>query len=220
MSKFKLVLFDMDGTLLKDRTIFVFAEKKGFMDDLKRLFYSTDLAFYQKNIEIAKLLKGLESRELLEIFRKIKLNKNVKKVIKELKKRGLKTAIVTASYQIFADDLKKRLGMDYAFANNLMIKDGIVTGKLIINNKNLLEEPIGKRVYSICKSNVLDQLCEKLGITPDEVIAVGDGGIDICMLEKAGLGVAFNASVDVQKHANISIDDMSTILKYVIDDYK
>ena len=220
MSNFKLVLFDMDGTLLKDRTIFVFAEKKGFMDDLKRLFYSTDLAFYQKNIEIAKLLKGLESRELLEIFRKIKLNKNVKKVIKELKKRGLKTAIVTASYQIFADDLKKRLGMDYAFANNLMIKDGIVTGKLIINNKNLLEEPIGKRVYSICKSNVLDQLCEKLGITPDEVIAVGDGGIDICMLEKAGLGVAFNASVDVQKHANISIDDMSTILKYVIDDYK
>ena len=218
MSKFKLVLFDMDGTLLKDRSIFVFAEKKGFMDDLKKLFYSTDLAFYQKNIEIAKLLKGLDSTELLEIFRKIKLNKNVKEVVKELKKRGLKTVIVTASYQIFADDLKKRLGMDYAFANNLIIKNGTITGELVINNKNLLEEPLGKRVYSICKSNILEQLCEKLDITPEEVIAVGDGRIDICMLEKAGLGVAFNASADVQKHADISIDDMSMILKYVIGD--
>ena len=214
MSKFKLALFDMDGTLLKDRTIFVFAEKKGVMDDLKRLFYSTDLAFYQKNIEIAKLLKGLESKELLEIFRKIKLNKNVKKVLKEFKKRGIKTAIVTASYQFFADDLKKRLGMDYAFANNLIINNGIITGDLIISNKDLIEDPISKRIYCICKSSILQQLCEKLNLTTDEVIAIGDGRIDICMLEKAGLGVAFNATEDIQKHADISINDMGKILKY------
>ena len=77
MSKFKLVLFDMDGTLVKDRTIFVFAEKKGFLDDLKKLIYNSDIPFYKKSIEIAKSLKGLDCNELLEIARNIPLNENV-----------------------------------------------------------------------------------------------------------------------------------------------
>jgi len=215
MNKFKLALFDMDGTLLKERTIFVFAEKKGFMDDLRRLIYNSDIEFYEKSIEIAKSLKGLDSKELLEIFRNMPLQEHVENVVKELKKRGIKTAIVTDGYQFVADDLKERLGMDYAFANNLIIDEGIVTGELIIHNKDLAEEFIGHKIYSICKSCVLEQLCKKFDITADEVIAVGDGRVDICMLKKAGLGVAFNAPEEVQKHADISISDMSVILDYI-----
>ena len=134
MGKFKLVLFDMDGTLLKKRTIFVFAEKKGFMDDLRRLIYNNDIEFYEKSIEIAKWLKGIECKELLEIFRNMPLQEHVENVVKELKKRGIKTAIVTDSYQFVADDLKDRLGINYAFANSLIIENGIITGDIILHN--------------------------------------------------------------------------------------
>ena len=212
--KFKLALFDMDGTLLKGRTIFVFADKKGFMDDLLAIINSRTKS-YQKSIEIAKLLRGMNSKELLEIFRNIPLQNHVEKVIKELKDKNITTSIVTNSYQFVADDLKDRLGIDYAFANNLIIKKDIVTGELILNNKNLKEKFNSCMIHSICKGCILDQLCEKLGIPPDEVIAVGDSNIDICMLEKAGLGIAFNASEEVQKHADIDTSDLDIILNHI-----
>ncbi len=189
MSKYKLVAFDMDGTLLQRRTIFVFAEKKGVMDDLLRIINSNVKESYLKSIEIAKLLKDMNGKELLEIFRSITLQDHVESVIKELKKKGIKTAIITNSYQFVADDLKNRLGIDYAFANNLIIDKGIVTGELILNNKDLTERFNRCKVHSICKGCVLEELCKKFDITLDETIAVGDGMIDICMLEKAGIGV-------------------------------
>jgi len=215
MSKFKLLLFDMDGTLLKERSIFVFAEKKGFMDALIKLIYNSDKEFYEKSIEIAKSLKGMNSKELLKIFREIPLNNHVENVIQEIKKKGIITAIVTDSYQFLADDLKDRLGINYAFANNLILDEDIVTGELIIHNKDLKKEFIGNKIYSICKSCVLEQLCKKFNINPDEVIAVGDGKVDICMLKKAGLGIAYKAPREVQKHADISTEDMREILKNI-----
>ena len=214
MNKFKLVIFDMDGTLLKGRTIFIFAEKKGFMDELMRIIES-NIESYEKSIKIAKLLKGINGKELLEIFRDIPLQKYVETVIGELKKRGVRTAIVTNSYQFVADDLRLRLGIDYAFANNLIIEKGIVTGELILNNKDLTEQFNGCKIHSVCKGCILDFLCRKFGITEKEVIAVGDSAIDTCMLEKAGLGIAFNAPEEVKKHADISTGDMSVILTYI-----
>jgi len=185
------------------------------MDELKNLIYSKDTEFYEKSIEIAKSLKGMDITELLDIFRTIPLNKNVEQVVSELKKRSIKTAIVTDGYQIFADDLKNRLGVDFAFANNLIIDENIVTGELIINNTDLVKEPFGDKIYSICKSCILDKLCKNLDITPEEVISIGDGRVDICMIKKAGLGFAFNAPDEVQKHADICIDDMKAVLEYL-----
>lgn len=180
--KFKLVMFDMDGTLLDGRSIFIISEKKGFKNKLIKVLESNKEA-YQKSIEIAKFLEGCDSRELLDIFREIPLQKNIRKIAKKLKKKSVKTAIATDSYQFIADDLKERLHFDYAFANNLIIKQNIVTGELILNNdtKNMCH--FGK-TYSICKGLVLDQLCDKLNIKNKEVIAVGDGLVDIGMIKK------------------------------------
>jgi len=214
MNKYKLAVFDMDGTLLRRRTIFVFAEKKGFMDDLLRIVNSNKES-YKKSIEIANLLKGMNGRELLQIFRKIPLQQHVEKVIHEIKKKGIKTAIITNSYQFVADDLKSRLDIDWAFANNLIIEKNIVTGELIINNKDLVKQCTSCIIHSICKECVLIDLCERLNITPEEAIAVGDGLIDTCMIKKAGLGIAFNAPQTLQKYADISTSDFSMILNYI-----
>lgn len=215
MTMYKLAMFDMDGTLLNARTIFVFAEKKGFQDELMRLIKAQDLEFYEKSIEIAKSLKGMKKEELLEIFRSIPLHEHVESVIIELNKMGVKTAIATDSYQFVADDLKERLGMDYAFANNLIMDDGIVTGELVIHNRDLKEDFDSDKIYSICKSCVLEDLCRDLDISTAEVVAVGDGKVDIGMLKNAGLGVAFNASDEVQKHADIVVNNLREVLEHI-----
>ena len=210
---YKLVMFDMDGTLIDGRSIFVFSEKKGFKDKLLRSLQS-DKEPYEKTIEIAQFLHGTSSIELLEIFRKIPLHNNVEKVAQKLREKNVKTAVVTDSYQFIADDLKKRLHFDYAFANNLIIEQGIVTGKININNSNLKRCETGV-IYSICKGLVLDQLYTMLNITPAEVIAVGDGVVDIGMIKKAGLGIAYNASEQVQKNADIITNDLAVVLDYI-----
>ena len=206
-------MFDMDGTLIDGRSIFVFSEKKGFKDKLLRSLQS-DKEPYEKSIEIAQFLHGASSIELLEIFRKIPLHNNVEKVAQKLREKNVKTAVVTDSYQFIADDLKKRLHFDYAFANNLIIEQGIVTGKININNSNLKRCETGV-IYSICKGLVLDQLYTMLNITPAEVIAVGDGVVDIGMIKKAGLGIAYNASEQVQKNADIITNDLAVVLDYI-----
>ena len=211
--KYKLVMFDMDGTLIDGRSIFVFSEKKGFKDKLLRSLQS-DKEPYEKSIEIAQFLHGVSSIELLEIFRKIPLHNNVEKVAQKLREKNVKTAVVTDSYQFIADDLKKRLHFDYAFANNLIIEQGIVTGKININNSNLKRCETGV-IYSICKGLVLDQLYTMLNITPADVIAVGDGVVDIGMIKKAGLGIAYNASEQVQKNADIITNDLAVVLDYI-----
>ena len=206
-------MFDMDGTLIDGRSIFVFSEKKGFKDKLLRSLQS-DKEPYEKSIEIAQFLHGTSSIELLEIFRKIPLHNNVEKVAQKLREKNVKTAVVTDSYQFIADDLKKRLHFDYAFANNLIIEQGIVSGKININNSNLKRCETGV-IYSICKGLVLDQLYTMLNITPAEVIAVGDGVVDIGMIKKAGLGIAYNASEQVQKNADIITNDLAVVLDYI-----
>ncbi len=215
MSKFKLVMFDMDGTLIQDRGIFVIAEKKGFKEDLIKKIKDYRIEFYKRSIDVAKLSKGLNKREILEIFRSIKLSENVKEVITELKKHNIKTGIATDSYKFLADDLKDRLGIDYTFANNLIINEDIITGELEIHNKDLTQDFFSGKIYSICKSCALEQLCKELGINLEEAIAVGDGKVDIGMIKKAGLGIAYNAPEEVQKNADIVTNDLRIILDYI-----
>lgn len=212
--RFKLVLFDMDETLLKGRTIHVVGEKKGFRETVLHLEESSVVS-YKKNKLIARLLSNMTQKELLTIFRAIPLQDHVEDVMKELKAKGAQTAIVTNSYQFLADDLKNRLGMDYAVGNRLVVNKGIITGELIIQNTLLQKVFDGCKIHPICKRSIIDYFCEKLNIPPEEIIAVGDGKIDICMLEKAGLGVAYKAGAEVQQHADIATDDLRVILQYI-----
>jgi phosphoserine phosphatase SerB len=210
--QYKLVIFDMDGTVLNGRTIYVFAEKKGFINKLSAILDSSKQP-YEKSIEIAKLLNGMQYQELLDIFKKIPLQEHVETVISYLREKQIKTALVTDGYQRFANDLKRRLGLDYAFGNRLSIVNQRVTGDLLYSNR-LLQPSSDGYIYSINKRSVLDFLCMTLDISNNEVIAVGDAPVDIDMLEAAGVGIAYKAPMDVQNHANVATDDLREILHH------
>lgn len=211
--QYKLVLFDMDGILLEGKTITVFAEKKGFTNQLSAILLNTKEP-YEKSIEIAKLLRGKVYQELLDIFREIPLQEHADTVISHLREKQIKTALVTDGFQRFAYDLKKRLGLDYAFANRLTTENHFVTGDLLFQNQALLRNNNGK-IYSICKRSVLDFLCTTMDITPNEIVAVGNAPVDIDLLEFAGLGIAYRAPPDVRCHADVATDDLRMILNYI-----
>jgi phosphoserine phosphatase len=213
-------MFDMDGTLLKGKGIFVIAEKLGFLDELIKFFpnpntnVNVSKHYYKKSIEIAKLWKGFRKEEFLNIFHSVPLQDNVENIIKNLKKNNIKIAIATDSYMFLAEDLKNRLNIDFAFANNLITNNGTITGDIEINNKNLISDITGN-IYSICKEQTLTSLCKKLGISVNDSIAVGDGIVDIGMIKIAGIGIAFNASDKVNKYADVVTNDLKVILDYI-----
>jgi len=212
----RLVLFDMDGTLFNGRTIFHLAEKFGFLSNLQNLM-KTQYEPYKKSIQIAKLLQGLEKKDILGCIQKIPLHPHVETVLKTLQKQGIKTAIATDSYDIVAEYLKGQLHCDHAFANRLIFHDNIATGSIEIHNSKLIKDSYTQQIYSIAKGIILHDLTKKYNLTLSETMAVGDGVVDISMIRSAGVGVAFNASDQVNQSADKIINEFDTILDIIQD---
>lgn len=207
-------MFDMDDTLLQGRTIKVFADKLGFSKELYEIIETIPTSF-SRSKKIAQLLVGYSEDELLRLFEEIPLQEHLEEVLDEIHHRCIHTALVTNSYRFVAKPLQQRLGLEFVFANNLIIHNGIVTGEYHPHNTKPQERFDGCKCHPICKRDVLDHLCEELNLVPRQVMAVGDGVIDICMLQKAGIGVAYRAPAEVQKHADVCITDMRGILHYL-----
>ena len=117
--RYKLVMFDMDGTLIKGRSIFIFAEKKGFKNKLIRSLQSAKEP-YEKSIEIAQFLQGTSSAELLEIFRAIPLQKNVEKIARTLKEKNVKSIRRLRARQI---GQKNWIDLEVIFAPEMKVSE-------------------------------------------------------------------------------------------------
>ena len=207
----RLVLFDMDGTLLNGRTIFHLAKKFGFFLELKNLM-KTNYEPYKKSIYIAKLLQGISKQDILDCIENIPLHPHVETVLKTLQEQGIKTAIATDSYDIVAEYFKNQLHCDHAFSNRLIFRDNIATGSIKIHNTKLVKDSYTQQIYSIAKGMILHDLTKKYNLSLTETMAVGDGVVDISMIRTAGIGVAFNASDQVNQSADIIINEFDAIL--------
>lgn len=205
----KLIVFDMDSTLIQHEVIVEMARVHGVGEKVKEITeraMNGELNFDEALRERVALLKGLKRKDMEDIQSHLKLSPGVEKLISELLKKGYKTAILSGGFQYFADNFKKRLNMDYAFANNLEFDGDVLSGRLA-----------GKVVNASEKARLVEVLAEKEKISLDQVVAVGDGANDLPMLAKAGFGIAWHAKDTVRKQARhlVHHSPMTTILYFL-----
>ncbi|HID42569.1 MAG TPA: phosphoserine phosphatase SerB [Archaeoglobaceae archaeon] len=181
----RLIVFDMDSTIVDAEIIVELARAAGVekeIEELTRKAMEGEMNFEEALKERVRLLKGLPVNVLEKIYSEIKLTEGAKELIRSLKNSGYKVALVSGGFTYFTERLKKELDLDYAFGNELEIKDGILTGNIK-----------GRIIDSKEKARIIDELARKEGIDKDFVVAVGDGANDRIMIENAGIGIAFNA---------------------------
>ena len=140
------------------------------------------------------LAGGLKVEELEKIRNEMKLSEGAEDLVETLKGLGYKLGLVSGGFDYFADFLKARLNLDFSFANQLEIKNGSLTGKVL-----------GKIVDHTYKARVVNMVSSEAGVLLDQTVAIGYGANDVLMLGQAGLGIAYNAKEKVERAANMSL---------------
>jgi len=185
----KMILFDMDDTLLLERFINKAADAFGFRAKLEEIRANNSEPFVVTKL-IAALLKDVKLEEIFEIADGLQIVPDAAEVIKILKSRGYVVGLVTDSYDLIADFIRNKVGADFALANQLEVKNRTVTGEVRIPSYFIRGEK-SPCSHAVCKVNALVYLSEKHGLTTADMIAVGDSVNDLCMVKAAGIGVAF-----------------------------
>jgi phosphoserine phosphatase len=193
----RMVFFDMDSTLVDMEIIDEMAKKAGVHREVTRITEKAmrgDLDFESALIQRVALLKGLTVQDMIEVRERVPLSEGAEELVTALKWLGYKLGIVTGGFDFFAQDLKERLGLDYAFANRLEIRDGVLTGHV--------QGPI---IDAAQKAKLVNQVACNEKIPLDQTVVIGDGANDALMLGQAGLGIAYNAKRPLQRVANASL---------------
>jgi phosphoserine phosphatase len=196
----RLVVFDMDSTLIKVEVIDELAKAHGVGAEVVSITEAAmrgELDFNQSFTKRLSLLNGLSEAKVKAVGDALPLTDGAERLISTLKKLGYKTAIVSGGFSYFGNILKQKLGIDYVFANELEIVNGTVTGSV----KGTIVD--GKR-----KAELLKEIAAKEQISLEQVIAVGDGANDLPMISLAGLGIAFNAKPIVRQTAKQAISTL------------
>lgn len=201
-----LMVFDMDSTLIQMECIDELARKCGFYDKVAAITDQAmrgELDFSQSLRQRVALLKGLSFDVLNQLSENLPVTPGVESVVDWAKQNDCKIAVVSGGFVPFVERLKQQLGLDYAFANSLEVKDNVLTGQVL-----------GDIVDGEKKKSLLLQLGVQLGLAQEKIWAIGDGANDLPMMSVAGLGVAFDAKPKVKKLANAAISepDMTHLL--------
>jgi phosphoserine phosphatase len=188
----RLVAFDMDRVLVQQEVLHELAREKGpdvaaedarLLDQLLAGAIPVKQALRQR---VANL-EGLPEGALDRVYDRLELTDGAERLIHHLKRFGYKTAMISGSFEFFAERLKQRFGIDYHAANKLEVAGGELTGRLV-----------GQTVTGKRKADLLRGIASIERIDMEQVIAVGDGPNDLPMLAAAGLGIAFHAPSRVQ----------------------
>jgi phosphoserine phosphatase len=205
-----LAAFDMDGTLTQGRLVFALADRFGLSEKVRAVQASGQEGHLQTK-EIAGLFKGITRKDLEAAVESIPLVKNCEKAVAVLKEKKCRVGIVSDSYTVAANMVKDRLAMDFVCANDLEFVQDKATGRV---GMPLGWEKIGCFCkISVCKRYHLEEQARRYGVQIDSTMAVGDTKSDICMLQRAAIGIAFMPKDDSVLQATPNVVREPDLLK-------
>ncbi len=196
---FQLVIFDLDGTLTQERSIWEYIHKQlgkwyGFAEEYQNQFLAGNISYEEFCERDAEVWKGMKVEELLEIVKTVPFHPGVEALINHLKQKGLKLSMVSSGLSLLTNWVHQKYGFDYSVSNDLLHENGILTGKVEI------------QVYYDKKAEWVKKILRQSRRRPEEVIAIGDSKGDIDMFQRVGFSIAFNSSShDLDQISNIRI---------------
>jgi len=193
----RLVVMDVDSTLVQDEAIEMLAARAGCLQQVEELTAAAmhgELDFTDALHQRVALLAGLDASVIDEVAAGLRLTPGARTLIRTLKRLGYRCGVVSGGFTQFTDWLTEQLGLDYARANTLEIAAGRLTGRVT-----------GPVIDRAGKEAALREFAAEAGVPLSQTVAVGDGANDLDMISAAGLGIAFNAKPAVRSAADTSV---------------
>jgi phosphoserine phosphatase len=194
----RLIVMDVDSTLVQGEVIEMLAAHAGCADEVARVTEQAmrgEVDFEESLRARVALLEGVDASVLDEVYDEIELAPGARTMVRTLKRLGYRFAMVSGGFTQVTDRIAADLGFDFAHANELEIVDGRLTGRIV-----------GDVVDRAGKAEALRRFAAEVGLSEDAVIAIGDGANDLDMLSAAGLGIAYNAKPVVQQAAHTAVN--------------
>ena len=206
---YRLVVMDVDSTLIQDEVIELLADFAGTRDLVAAVTESAmrgEIDFEESLRQRVSTLKGVSETALSEVLKSIRLSVGAKDLISAVHAAGGRVGAVSGGFEQILTPLARELNLDYSRANQLEIQNGILTGGLV-----------GKIIDRAAKAEALLEWAADFGEDPAWVAAIGDGANDLDMFEVAGLSFAYNAKPMVRERADVAIDtpDLSLVIPHL-----
>ena len=199
MSQVKgLCVMDVDGTLILEEVIDLLGREAGCEEEISQITSQAmrgELDFESSLSKRVSLLEGLPVSVFDKVFNTIHLTPNAQKFISILQKNAIQVGLVSGGFIPIVERLAKSLGIAYFSANQLEVKNGLLTGKLV-----------GQIISPQVKKETLEQWREELKLPKERTVAIGDGANDLLMLKSAGLGIAFCGKEVLKKEIPNHVD--------------
>ena len=206
--RYKLVVFDLDGTLTAERSIWEYIHVKlgkwhGYADEYQKQFLRGKISYKEFCERDAQVWKGMKVDQLRDIVRSVPFNPGADELTSALKRLGLKLTLVSSGLNVLSDWVEEKYGFHYGVSNRLLHEDGVLTGEVEI------------KVHYDRKAEWVRNIMDIFGVRSQEVIAIGDSVGDMEMLEMAGFSISFNSSsstLDELADVVIKGNDLSHII--------
>ena len=199
LADFKLLVMDMDSTLITIETIDELADLIGIKPQVAAITEQAMRGEIEYNESLQRrvaLLKGLDESALKRVYdERLKLSPGADVLLAAAKKHGIKTLLVSGGFTYVTNLLKPRLGLDYTYSNTLGIANGKLTG-----------EVIGRIVNADAKRDELLRVSASLGIQREQIIGMGDGANDLKFMAECGVSVAYHAKPIVRGQTTHAIN--------------
>ena len=204
LADFKLLALDMDSTLINIECVDEIAAAAGRKAEVAAITEAAmrgEITDYKESLrQRVALLKGVPVSALHEVYeQRLQLNPGAETLVRAAQAAGLKTLLVSGGFTFFTDRIRDRMQLDFTRSNVLAVADGALTGTMV-------DQPWGDICDGEEKKRMLLQTCERLGLSPKQAIAIGDGANDLPMLRLADVSVAYHAKPVVRAETTCAID--------------